>query len=310
VTFQNALALQIKEGTLAMGIGNVPTGGGGMISMGDATTSGTILLNGAGATNTTRSFTLNAGGGAIRVEDSLSILSLNGTIVGTGGLTKTGNGTVVLNNGNDYSGGTIVSAGNLELNNGFGSGTGSGVVSVAGMLAGSGAIVTAPGNAVTITGVFQPGFMGATFGVDFGITVGSGASTTFGASSIARFDLWSTTGADQSAFFEAADRLVVGGDFTIAAGAILKLSNPNILNFQAGDVFRLFDWTAAGTVTGAWTIDSSDINLGELFLDTSALYTAGTISVTAVPEPGTAVFLMLGLGACIARRRRSTAVES
>ena len=310
VSFQNALELRLREGTISMGIGNVPAGGSAMISLGDATTSATFEVSGAGSTNTIRPFTLNAGGGSFRLIDPAGYLAINGIIVGPGALTKSGNGTLVLNSPNDYTGGTLVSAGTLEVNNVAGSGTGPGMVAVAGTLSGSGSIVTGPGNSVLINGVFQPGFSGVLFGVDFNLTAGAGAATSFSATSVARFDLWSTTGTDQSGIFEAADRLAVGGDFTIAAGAVLKLSNPNLLAFQAGDVFRLFDWTSAGTLTGSWTIDSTDLNLNGVFLDTANLYTAGTIAITAIPEPGSVTFVLLGLAACISRgRRRGASIE-
>ncbi|HET6407495.1 MAG TPA: PEP-CTERM sorting domain-containing protein, partial [Chthoniobacteraceae bacterium] len=115
-------------------------------------------------------------------------------------------------------------------------------------------------------------------------------------------DLWSTTGGDQSADINAADRLILAGDVGITAGAILKLTNPNALTFQSGDTFRLFDWFGVGNRSGTWSIDSTDLNLGNLTLDTSNLYTSGTIAIV-VPEPGSALLMILGLSACTLRRR-------
>jgi autotransporter-associated beta strand protein len=54
-----------------------------------------------------------------------------GSIVGTAGLTKSGNGTVILRNPNSYTGATTISAGILEIEHTAGGLTGSGVVSIA-----------------------------------------------------------------------------------------------------------------------------------------------------------------------------------
>ena len=75
--------------------------------------------------------------------DSGANLIVNGQVSGTGfSMTKAGLGTVVLSNANTYSGGTTVSSGTLELNNGTnGSATGSGALNV-----GTGAILAGIGS--------------------------------------------------------------------------------------------------------------------------------------------------------------------
>ena len=50
---------------------------------------------------------------------------------------------------------------------------------------------------------------------------------------------------------------------------------------------------------------STDLNLGGLALDTSNLYTTGSIAIV-VPEPGSALLAMVGLTTCALRRRRTT----
>jgi autotransporter-associated beta strand protein len=304
VTFQNTLALQIKEGALAMGIGTVPAGGAATITLGDVGTPGTLQLNGAGLGITTRPFILEAGGGFLDLTDSGSSLIVSGTVSGPGPLVKIGSGTLNLSAANDYFGDTAINEGTLEVTNVFGSATGSGTVSVEGTLAGDGGIITADGKSIFIEATFRPGITGLSQGVDFSVATGVGGNTVFGVGSVSLFDLFTSAG-DQTANPAAADRLLVSGDLQINPGATLVLSNPNNLTFQDGDVFRLFDWSALGMLSGAWSIDATALNLGDLMLDTSGLYTAGTLAVV-VPEPASAMLMILGFTTVALRRRRPT----
>jgi MYXO-CTERM domain-containing protein len=310
VVFQSGLAMQLKEGTLAMNPNNVPASGLAMITLGDLETTGTLQINGTGSATTSRPFTLEVGGGTVNVVSAGTRLTINGSLTGTGGLTKAGDGALVLNASSDYFGGTTVVSGTLEVDNVFGSGTGSGPLIVNGTLAGNGGIdTTSSGNNVAINGVLSIGAAGAIEGADFNIATGVGGRTSFGASSIARLDLWSTSGTDQTVFLTAADLLLVSGDLQIDSGATLALGNPNGLSFQPGDVFRLFDWSFLGVRTGTWNIDASALNLGDLSLDTSELYTSGTVAITGVPEAGTGLLAMLGMGTFLLRRRRRSFIR-
>ena len=88
------------------------------------------------------------------------------------------------------------------------------------------------------------------------------------------------------------DKYTVAGNLSL--NGTLKLMSWNGFVGQAGESFDLLDW---GTLTGTFaTIDASGFKLAAgTVLDTSALYTTGTISVTAVPEPGSLAMLLSGL---------------
>jgi autotransporter-associated beta strand protein len=268
------------------------------------TTSG-AAANGMNAGSNFGFDTTNASGGTFTIADTIA--DTTGAAGGARGLTKLGTNTLTLTGSNTYSGGTTVTSGRLEVNNTSGSGTGSGTVTVnaGAFLAGEGSITTGSNNYVYINGTLQAGSTAATQGTDFSLSTSGMGGTVFGATSTAHFDLWSTTGTDQSSLLAAADMLRIFGDLTLTTGSTLKLGNPNNLTFQEGDVFRLFDWTGVTTRTGTFsTIDSADLNLGSLNLDTSNLYTTGTISILGIPEPGRALLLILGLTGVTMRRRR------
>ncbi|MDZ4402886.1 autotransporter-associated beta strand repeat-containing protein [Prosthecobacter sp.] len=232
----------------------------------------------------------------------------SGDYSGNGAITKAGAGTLQLTAANTYSGGSTVSAGTLEVNNTSGSGTGDGTVTVdaGAKLTGDGMITTGSNNYVYVNGTLQVGAIGASAGSDFSLTTSGTGSTILGSSSLLAMDLWSTTGTDMTGTLAAADMLRLFGTLDIMAGSTLLLNNPNALTFQAGDMFRLFDWTGITTRTGTFTTDFSDINLGSgLSIDTSNLYTQGTISILgAVPEPSRALLVMFGAAGLMLRRRR------
>lgn len=292
-------------GTLAKNINALGNGSDTVQNSGSGllTLSGTLTKNGT-------TLTLKGGAGGIEVTGVIAGASAGSDLVLEGG-------TTTLSVANTYNGPTYVTNnGTLEANNTSGSATGTGTVTVdaGSTLSGNGLISTGAGNSIFINGTLQIGASGATQGSDFSLTTGTGGSTIFGLNSLTRLDLWSTTGLDQSGDPTAADMLRLFGEVSILSGSTLKLSNPNNITFQAGDVFRLFDWfnlgTGPGSRTGTWsTVDAFDLNLVGLGVDTTNLYTttgalAGTISIIAVPEPSRALLVGLGLAGLFMRRRR------
>lgn len=232
----------------------------------------------------------------------------SGDYSGNGAITKAGAGNLQLTADNTYSGGTTVSAGTLEVNNTSGSGTGSGTVTVdAGAnLSGEGFITTGSNNYVYINGTLQVGASGAAAGSDFSLTTSGTGSTILGSTSLLAMDLWSTSGTDMTGTLAAADMLRLFGTLDIMAGSTLLLNNPNALTFTTGDVFQLFDWTGLTALTGTWTLDTSAIIVSSgSYVDTSNLYTQGSISILdAAPEPSRAMLVMLGTAGLTLRRRR------
>ena len=96
----------INGGTLSVSADNNLGAPAGAVSL----NGGTLLL--AASFNSTRDFLLQAAGGTI---DATNSNALSGPITGTGALSKTGNGTLIINSMSNYTGLTTVAAGTLVV---------------------------------------------------------------------------------------------------------------------------------------------------------------------------------------------------
>ena len=143
------------SGTLTLTGANAYAGGtainGGTVAVSSdanlGNASGALVFNGGTLQNTAaiasaRTVTLNAGGGSFQTTGDLS---LAGAIGGTGALTKTAAGTLLLTGNNTYGGGTTIAAGTLQLGNGGSSG------SIAGNVVNNGALVFDRSDSMTLT---------------------------------------------------------------------------------------------------------------------------------------------------------------
>lgn len=108
------------------------TGTGGTVTIGSSIDAGALVFNTDGYTVT--GGTLNLGGAAtitVAADDRATVSSI---IAGSSGLTKTGNGTLVLTNtGNTFSGDVVIQSGALVINDQGELGTGTTVIGVFGV---------------------------------------------------------------------------------------------------------------------------------------------------------------------------------
>ncbi len=213
--------------------------------------------------------------------------ALNGTV--DGGLTKLGAGVLTLTGNNTYTGGTLVNAGTLLADNTAGSATGSGPVTVGsgGTLGGGGRVGGVASGKVTVAD---------------GGALGSGNSpgrlTVLG-------DLEFQSGGALLAQVGGAapgaggyEQVVVNGRLTLGGGLTVRVVN----GFAPllGETFFILDDTGSQALAGTFAnapdggliADGAGNTYRINYADNAdAGAVANDVSLTVVPEPGTAVWL-------------------
>jgi autotransporter-associated beta strand protein len=212
-----------------------PLGRSNIMELGGATTSGRLIYTGAANGSTNRSFTIYAGGGIFENAGSGS-LTLTGSCNGSGGLTKTGAGLLVLQCTGYYSGDTVIDQGLLRVAGGaaipnssaltIGSNPGTGLDLAAsetiGSLAGGGSVAL---NAFTLT--FGSNNLTTTYA---GAIQGSGGITKAGTGTTT---LAGTNTYGGTTYIDAGT-LCAGGPGTIGSGSLgFSSFNPATLELNS-----------------------------------------------------------------------------
>jgi autotransporter-associated beta strand protein len=287
---------------------------GGLIQVGQGTGAFDAVLNlggdfiATGSLNVTdgnfggpqkREINLGTATRTFQVADSAT-LSIAADIAGTGGLTKTGPGTLTLttNSTSTYEGSTSITGGVLEV---LGSITGTTKVDVSGTgtLSGTGVITPVASGKVNLLagGKLSPGpFIGA---LTVNLSTGGELDLTLGI----------TPSNSQALVFDldfpvASDKInLAGGALRIGTG-VLEFNDfaftPQF-GFDPAGTYTLFDGT--DPIIGTLGAGIDGFVGGQLFRLQVA--DAGTnLELIPIPEPGTGLTVLLGLAA-LARRRKS-----
>ncbi len=159
----------------------VKTGGGTMTLTGASSyTGGTTISSGAlqvGNGGTTGSIVGDVANNGALVFDRSDVSTFGGAISGTGSVTQQGNGTTVLTANNNYTGGTTIQAGMLEVGDGGTRG------SIVGNVTDNGRLVFNRSDTVTFPGVISGS--GSVKQLGSGTTIFTGANTYTGGTVIA-----------------------------------------------------------------------------------------------------------------------------
>ncbi|HEX4346937.1 MAG TPA: autotransporter-associated beta strand repeat-containing protein [Vicinamibacterales bacterium] len=236
----------------------------GGLTLGDSSSAGTLSINAANFTSS-RTFTLGSGGATIDTVGGTNA-TLNGTVQGSGGLTKAGSGTLILSGTIGYGGGTTILGGTLRAGNAnlFGGlsalsiGAGS-TIDFAGFsqsietLTGAGNVALG-GGALTIGG----GGSSSTFN---GVIGGSGGLVKNGGGTLTLLGANTYTGGTR----------INGGNLVANSGSLFG----NVVD-NAGLVFdQSFNGTFAGAISGTGAFGKS--SGGALTLSGANTYTGGTL---------------------------------
>jgi autotransporter-associated beta strand protein len=193
---------------------------------------------------------INPNNATVEVSSATNELTLNKTMVGSGALTKTGAGTLVLTAGADtYAGGTTISAGALRLT---------------AAAAGSGSITLTPGSILQITNAF-------TF--TNGLTV-AGSPTTIqvlGNATNISSGLWSGSGATTLSSTGAV-QLILNAAMTNFSGTLSQAASTNNIRFNNSTNSNPNRGSTAATFdlgTGAGSLNN--LNGNNLIYDLGAL---------------------------------------
>jgi autotransporter-associated beta strand protein len=210
-------------------------------------------------------------------------------ITGGFGITKAGSGTLTLSATNNYTGATVVSGGTLV---------------VSGSLSGSAVTVATLSGSATLAGtglITQNVNIGNGSGapdsavIDPGTLVGTGTLTlsgtlTIGTDGAYDFTLNSTSGSTSASEIIAKSISLTGNaqfNYTDLAG----LAGTTLAPSTAYTVL-----STTGTLTGQFAnlAPGQDITINDTTF--AAAYTSNSLTLTAVPEPGTWALMLAGLG--------------
>ncbi|MEW6156630.1 MAG: autotransporter-associated beta strand repeat-containing protein, partial [Verrucomicrobiota bacterium] len=178
---------------------------------------GTLAVTESFTSHANRGISVDSNGGTIDVGNGKT-LTIAGFLSGAGTLTKSGNGTLALNQLSDYSGGTILNSGTLVI--GHASGPGTGTLTVNGGTLEAGGSDRTLANNITVGGDFS---VGGSYALSVsGTTTLTGNRTATIDSTLATWGVISETGGPRDLTKAGSGTLTVSGTSTYSGSTILN----------------------------------------------------------------------------------------
>ena len=137
---------------------------------------GILQVTGTSFNGTSRTIVWGAGGGGFDIADAANSFTVSQPLTGGGPLSKLGAGTLILTGGNNYTGGTTISAGTLQLGNGGTTG------SITGNVVNNGTLAFDRSDTYTFAGTISGS--GSVNQIGSGTTILTGDSTYTGGTTI------------------------------------------------------------------------------------------------------------------------------
>lgn len=259
---------RVEDGTLRMDLmsqidqANVTLAG--TLFSGSQGTSGRFQYSGS-TTSSSKAFSLDDAGGTFNISNAATTLTLAGVLSGSGGLFKTGPGTLIISGAsNTYNGGTTVNAGTLSVSsdNVLGASGGEVIVNTLGTFNVSSSFTTSRtfslnNGKVTTTSGQSLTFNNATVGGGFLVgtfATQAGSSNTFTGTKTNTSSTLTLNGTDTLVNFSH------GGQITVAAGNITTSAN-GFTNEANGRITVGNSTTSGATLTVTDFISYGLINL-------------------------------------------------
>jgi len=232
-------------------------------------------------------------GGAVRtfqIDNAQTQFSMGFT--SAGGITKTGNGTMILSGASTYTGATTVSAGTL-LVNGSTSSSSAVTVNAGATLGGTGTV----GGFTTVNGNLNPGNSPGVLTFSNGLTLNGTTNMEINGTA--------TAGTDFDKVVVSAGTTTFGGALAFSFGNLLADNTTiNLFNFAGTSQGNFSGVTSTGSYVGTWVAglanDTWILTSGNQTLTFSEV----TGSLSVVPEPATWALMAFGLTLGMVLRRR------